>query len=325
MKHNRKTPSASMSLYFPDLSCAQLLSIDTIAKYQDGFFSSDLINDWQQDFCREIGSNEKSLPWNKLRALQFDTNDDVQTAVCCDPVMMQMTHRGAYLWGQSQLEFCKEDVIRIVAQINQQLMGEGECFYLLDNHQWLYTNKKMIELEQASFEEYIGKDMFGFSYQGKDGIYWDKLATEIQMLIKQMMDYQGLISAPAEMIVNVHFWGDTKNKVNLPFKKIDNKSLRVFSSNVLLELYCQNSRLQFHSLEHYQTIMAKKNELSSNKCLLVIANKEITHFSQLIEDSIKKAIARNANVRLITQDKILEISKNKTLWQKIHSIFQFNR
>jgi hypothetical protein len=313
---------STISFYFPELSCAQLLSIDSMANYQAQFVIDDLPNDWQQEFCKQIGFGEKSLPWNKLRALQFDIPDDMQTVVCCDPVMMQMTHRGAYLWGQSQLEFSKEEVIRIIAQINQQLMGDGEYFYLLDNHQWLYTNKKAIELTQSSFEEYIGKDRFGFSYQGKDGVYWDKLATEIQMLIKQMMDYQGLTQVPAEMIVNVHFWGNTDHKVFLPFETLADKSLQVFSSDGLLKLFCQKSDIKLESLESFQAIISKNNNEHLNNIILLMLNNELADFSQLVKDSIENSKSRYDVVRLITQDKVLEVSKSKTLWQKIKSVFK---
>ncbi len=317
-----QNPKSNVSFYFPDLSSAQLFSIDSMAKHQDKFSSYDLQNDWQLEFCREIGSSEKKLPWSKLRALQFNVDNDTQTVVCCDPVMMQMTHRGAYLWGQSQLEFSREEVIRIIAQINQQLMGENECFYLLDNHQWLYTNNKAIELNQSSFEEYIGKDMFGFSYSGKDGIYWDKLATEIQMLIKQMMDYQGLTPVSAEMIVNVHFWGDTRNKVNLPFKRLENKALQVFSSDGLLELFCQKSGIQFCTLENYENVNSTNNSNNPDDLILLLSHGELTEFNNLIEDSIESSNNRFNMVRLITLDKVLELQKSKTLLQKIFSIFK---
>ena len=168
--HSKNGLTSRLTIYFPENSCQQLLALQCFKNSKHDFTESKLDSDWQKEFCSEFSDNtepsdsDKNIPWNQLRAMQFNIEADTQTIVCCDPVMMQMTHRGAYLWGQQPLEFSKEDVIRIIAQINQQLMGEGECFYLLDNNQWLYTNKKKIELSQASFEEYIGKDMFGFSY-----------------------------------------------------------------------------------------------------------------------------------------------------------------
>lgn len=321
MKRVERTSKPKISFYFPDSSCQQLLSIDAIAKYQDKFQIDDLLNDWQQAFCEEIGFAENRIPWNKLRALQFDIDDDIQTAVCCDPVMMQMTHRGAYLWGQSQLEFSKEDVIRINAQINQQLMGDDECFYLLNNYQWLYTNKKAIELNQTSFDEYIGKDMFGFSYSGKDGNFWDKLATEIQMLIKQMMDYQGLKSPPAEMIVNVHFWGETKNRRQLPFEQLD-KDNQVFVSDDSLALFFQESGVKASSINEFKTIVSTNNKVFLRDLLVIMTNNEITDFSQNIEDHIQTFKRHFSSVRLITQDKSLEIYQTKSVWQKLVDVFK---
>jgi len=321
MKRAEKTSKPKISFYFPDSSCQQLLSVSSIAKYQDDFQIDILQNDWQHAFCEEIGFSEKKLPWNKLRALQFDIGDDIQTAVCCDPVMMQMTHRGAYLWGQSQLEFSKEDVIRIIEQINQQLMGDDECFYLLNNHQWLYTNKKAIELNQASFEEYIGKDMFGFSYSGKDGNYWDKLATEIQMLIKQMVDYHGLTPAPAEMIVNVHFWGETKNRHQLPFDQLD-KDSQVFVSDDSLSLFFQQSGVTTSSINDFKAIVSTNSNAFTKDLIVIMGNNEIIDFSQQIEEYIKKTKDCFCSGRLITQDKILGIYQTKSMWQKLFDVFK---
>ncbi len=315
------SPKSTIHFYFPELSCQQLLSIDSIKKYQDKINRQDLVNDWQQEFCKEIGFGDKKLPWNKLRALQFDIGDDVQTVVCCDPVMMQMTHRGAYLWGQSPLEFSKEDVIRIIAQINQQLMGDDECFYLLDDYQWLYTSKKTVELSQNSFEEYIGKDMFGFSYPGNDGIFWDKLATEIQMLIKQMMDYQGLTTVPAEMIVNVHFWGDTKNKPYLPFEPLK-KISPIFLSNVSLALFFQKSGIKTKTIKDFIRMILTDGDLPPRIFIVVMTNNEIIDFSQNLEKYFNKFKGQVGDVQFITQDKILKICQEKTRWQKIFDIFK---
>ena len=320
MMQAKPSSTSSISFYFTELSCAQLFSIDSIANYQDKFSSQDLVNDWQQEFCKEIGSSEKKLPWNKLRALQFDIGDDIQTAVCCDPVMMQMTHRGAYLWGQSQLEFSEEEVIRIIAQINQQLMGDGECFYFLNNHQWLYTNKKAIVLNQNSFEEYIGKDMFGFSYPGEDGNYWDKLATEIQMLIKQMMDYQGLTPAPPEMIVNVHFWGEAKNRRHLPFEQLDMAN-QVFTSNESIALFFQQSGIKTRTIKDFREIVSTSDKVIMNDLIVIMTNSEVNDFIQNIDEYIKRAKGQFGFIRLITQDKVLGIFQTKSLWQKLLIIF----
>lgn len=316
----KSSSKSSISFYFPDLSCAQLFSIDSITKYQDNFSSQDLADDWQQEFCKEIGSGEKKLPWNKIRALQFDIGDDIQTAVCCDPIMMQMTHRGAYLWGQSQLEFSKEEVISIIAQINQQLMGDGECFYLLNNHQWLYTNKKAIVLNQNSFEEYIGKDMFGFSYPGEYGRYWDKLATEIQMLIKQMMDYQGLTPAPPEMMVNVHFWGETENRRHLPFEQLD-MAKQVFTSNESITIFFQKSGVKTSTIKDFREIVSTNDKVFMKDFIVIMTNSEVNDFIQNMDKYIKKSKGQIGMVRLITQDKVLGIYQTKNLWQKLLDIF----
>jgi len=310
----------NISIYFPDYSYQQLLSIVGLDTFKGEILHSISHEDWENQFCDELGLSTKNLPWNQLRGLQFDIEPNTDTVVCCDPVMMQMTHRGAYLWGQQQLEFSKEDVIRIIAQINQQLMGDDECFYLVDNNQWLYTNKREIALDQASYEESIGKDMFGFSYAGQEGNYWDKLATEIQMLIKQMMDYQGLTPAPAEMIVNAYFWGDSKIKINSPFEKSEASDIRIFVSDNLIELFVKASDVGYAAVPDFVPATST-NDTANN--ILVIKQDDRIDVSQLVADVIDYSKTNAVcSVRFVTQDKIISLKKEYSVFKKILNIFR---
>ncbi len=306
---------STLSFFFPDYTSQQLLSNEAMVEFKDILSARALINDWQYEFCQQIGFSENIIPWDRLRANQFNIDKKINTVVCCDPVMMQMTHRGAYLWGQQQLNFTKDEVIKIIAQINQKLMGDDECFYLLDNNKWLYSNKKELYLNQTSFEEYIGKDRFGFSYDGKNGVFWDKLATEIQMLIKQMMDYQGLSSCAAEMIVNVHFWGDTSNKLNLREQKLSRKNLLVFCSDPLLDDFCQQLGLSCEDfMKHHYKINAQEN----NNTLLILTEKECSNENLIIKYAIAQAKKNKVkNIQFICQDKLMVINQTNYLYTKI--------
>lgn len=318
---NQAVIKPSVSFYFPELSNQQLFSILQALPGNIKQLEVLLEQHWEVLLSEETGLLESSIPWNLLRAMQFNIPADVKTAVCCDPVMMQMTHRGAYLWGQQSLDFSKEDVIRIIAQINQQLMNDDECFYLLDNNQWLYTNKKAIELNQPSFEEYIGKDMFGFSYEGKDGTYWDKLATEIQMLIKQMMDYQGLKGVPPEMIVNVHFWGDTNHYLFDDVKSEEIRSklneLNVYSSNPLIETFSHIKQLNFTHLNHFKIT----EMLNTKKNIVFIFNNDIRQANEKLQSCIEKLTSLES-IKLITQDKVVVLRQPKNWLEKIFSMFK---
>ena len=133
MTHSHKKNHCNLSLYLSRLHSESILTSEVINSFQGEIKQIPLINGWEADFCSNIGYASSSLPWNILRASQFDLGHDYKTIVCCDPVLMQMTHRGAYLWGQEQINFSKEEAIRLIAQINQQLMGDDESFYLLSS------------------------------------------------------------------------------------------------------------------------------------------------------------------------------------------------
>ena len=311
----------SISFYFPDYSCEQLFSLTEVDS--ESFDSEDIeiSGGWQKVFCRELEFSVKSLPWNQLRALQFDIDEGAQTVACCDPIMMQMTHRGAYLWGQHQLNFSKEEVIQIIAQINQQLMGDGECFYLLDNNRWLYTNTKYIELNEAGFEPLIGKDQFGFRYSGKDGNFWQQLANEIQMLIKQMMDYQGLTQTSPEMMVNVHFWGDTKRKLNSTFESVEKSDAKVFVSDNLIENYVKESAVEYDNLSRVEEVF-RETEKKPKRQLIVVTAKDNLELSRLVGKAISHSEGNDElSIRLVTQNKILSLRKPSRFIDKILALF----
>ncbi len=272
--------------------------------------------------CQSIGYDGVDLPWNQLRALQFNlgkhfhTADQKHTLACCDPVMMQVTHRGAYLWGQDSLKFSTEDVMAIIAQINDKLMDEGEFFYLLNNKQWLYVNEKNIELSQNSFESEIGRDQFGFKYNGKDNRFWNRLATEIQMLIKQMIDYQGLTSVSEESLVNVHFWGDSNNQINSNIKVSKTSDVKIISNNDLIKTFADKAKIETEKLVSINEVIE-----STDKTNIIISfSSDGSWLDNLIEEmsSLKFDNKNRINkLKIILQDKIIEITPKLSFFQKL--------
>ena len=273
--------------------------------------------------CQSIGYDQVDLPWNQLRAIQFNLSDEFQnlnkrhTLACCDPVMMQVTHRGAYLWGQDSINFSTEDTIAIIAQVNDKLMDDGESFYLLNNKQWLYVNEKYIELKQASFENEIGRDQFGFSYSGKDGVFWDRLSTEIQMLIKQMIDYNGLSGVPNESLVNVHFWGDSANQLN-SIININNKAFRIYTEDQLLNCFFEKQNVVCENLVSLECLFTNKYE----QPITIEYAVESDWLSNLLTDLnvlVYSKENRKKQINLVLQDKIITIKPKLTFFQKVFS------
>jgi hypothetical protein len=273
-------------------------------------------------FCQSIGFVGVDLPWNQLRALQFDLAQNISnennrlTLACCDPVMMQVTHRGAYLWGQDTMSFSNKEVIAIVAQINDKLMEDGESFYLLNNKQWLYVNEKKLELQQASFENEIGRDQFGFSYSGNDRIFWNRLATEIQMLIKQMIDYGDLNSIADESLVNVHFWGDSNNQLNSPINIECSGDIKLYANNNLIKTMCAKAKVEFEKLGKLSDLFRqdrKKNimiSFSEDSCWLEEVVDEILSLSWTQKRQQRR-------IKLVLQDRTIELRLKQSFLQRL--------
>lgn len=316
------TIKKNISLYLPYLSAEQLFARSSFNEFLPRFNLRPLSDELESFLCQEMALETGYIAWNKIRARQFNIPPETQTVVCCDPVMMQMTHRGAYLWGQSQLNFSNEEVIQIIAQINQQLMGESENFFLLDNQRWLYTNKAKRVLEQTSFDREVGKDRFGFSYSGLDGLFWDRLATEIQMLIKQMMDYQGLTPVAPEMMVNVHFWGNTEDQISTPFETPKNLDFQFYTSDFLYQSFCANSQIPVRNMNEFDLVSVIESSTDNKNPIIIFSPNEHQQFENIIAEYLgKNSYANKINLQIITQDKQILLNNKPTILSRIKSIF----
>ena len=240
----------TVDFLLPQVSAAQLEAQGAFCEYIQDIEMVPLDKDWQAVFCDGVGYAEEELPWSFLRKKQFQLDNSVQTVCCCDPVINQLTHQGAYMVGQSQLALTPNDAIRIVTKINEVLMSEGEQLYVVDQYSWLYCNDQKLELDSKSVSELVGKDMFNFSYRGKSAAHFKKLNTEIQMLIKQMVDYGELAAPAAETMINVHFHDPIEHQAFDELSFIRNSNLSVISNNDLIKTFCTNTFLKQVDIEN---------------------------------------------------------------------------
>lgn len=244
----------NLKIFLPDINVQELVGLGVFNFDDSDIVIEQLTKNWQVIFCEFIGYKDKNLPWTQLRAAQFDLPKTVKVACRCDPVLMQMTHRGAYMLGQAPLNISHNDAIRIVAQINERLMGDDECLYLCDKNAWLYTSNKNRVLDFFPIEDLVGKDIFNYPYQGNDSEFWHQISTEIQMLIKEMIDYQGLPASAPETIINVHFSDciELDNMPEIPF--IKKQEIIVCSKNELIKNFCMKSLLAYQTTENLKVI-----------------------------------------------------------------------
>ena len=244
----------TLTVYLPEISAHELIEQGFFHEFTDQVIVEPLQQDWQTYLCEEIAFESDLLPMTLLMADQFQLSKAINTAISCEPVLVQMTHRGAYMLGQGQLDLSPNDAIRIVTKINEVLMEEDEQLYLVDQNRWLFTSEKEIELESELVTNLIGKDLFNFKYQGKDGEYFQKLNTEIQMLIKQMADYGDLPQVAAETVINVHFSDAIHLNALEDVAFIKNDNICVLTENELLKSFCVKTFLKHQSLSEVESL-----------------------------------------------------------------------
>ncbi len=267
--------------------------------------------DWQKTFCEMIDFDNKRLPWTQLLVDQFELSKSMKLACLCEPVLVQMTHRGAYMLGQEPLGLTPNDAIRIVTKINEVLMEAGEQLFLVDANRWLYACNADRFFSSQFVEELIGKDLFNFRYQGKDAAYFQKLNTEIQMLIKQMIDYGELPPLAAELIINVHFsdpvlLGDL---VEIPF--IQNDKILVVSSNEIIQSFCAKTFLAHQTIDAFQPQVKADN-------ILFGFDSEKTIYPELLNTWFEQGQKFKPVIRqIVCYDATISPAKSTSIWRRM--------
>jgi len=304
----------SLKVFLPQIAAYQIEDLALFTGCHDEINFQPLKQDWQELFCLSVGFSNNDLPWTLLRLAQFNIKPSVKIACCCDPVMMQLTHRGAYMMGQSPLQLTQNDAIRIVAQINERLMGEGENLYLVDKHAWLFTSEKEYSLSSEKWQALIGKDMFNFSYSGIDASHWQRLNAEIQMLLKQMVDYQGLAKPPAETMMNIHFSDpiSLNNKKPIPF--INNDLVTVVSDNSLIKTFCSHTFLKRKNLQSI-------NQVDSENSVVIAFDNEKENYIDILKYWMETRSTKKVKIsQVVCQDGIFEF-KHKSQKSRLSNLF----
>jgi len=306
----------ALTMFFTDEVHKTLIDNPIFDKISDQFNQQTSHQDWQQCFCDAINYHLTQIPWNLLRAKKFSLSDDIQTIACCDPIAIQMTHRGAYCWGQESLNVSKKDAQIIVEEVNRVLMDEGEQLLLTDSLEWLYVSNKGLSLDELSYQRLVGKDLFDFSYQGANANKWSRLATEIQMLIKQLMDFNKIQSCAPEASVSVHFWGDTNLVMDKAFPTLpDNDNMVIYSSHQKLNDFALQNALQVKPLA----------QLGSDQAAGLLASNAIVvapSLSSLEVSVIEKNTHDYPWTKIIVRNHLFSnrVTSKKTFIQKLFSL-----
>ncbi len=305
-----RTNVKSLQLYLPAVFAHQINETGLLASISENMISQKPVSHWQSQFCHQVGYSGEALPETQIRVSQLNLTS-IKSASCCDPVMMQLTHRGAYMMGQDPLQLSVVDSKKIVDQINKRLMNPGEKIYWLDSNQWLFTSEKNCSLVAPGIDELIGKDMFNFSYSGEDGRYFQQLATEIQMLIKQMIDYQGLLATPPETMMNIHFH-DQKNLTEIgKLAELNQNNLVIYTDSSMIRTFCQKSSLKCFDLE-------LSDIAESLNGVVISFEKEQKKYAGLVEYWTTQALNGDGkSYEIICKDLTIQYKPKTSLWKRL--------
>jgi len=169
--------------------------------------------------------------------------------------------------------------------------------------------------------------MFSFNYHGEQAKYWQMLATEIQMLIKQMMDYQGLTVMPPEWIAQVHFSGNNQDD---SWPNYTSKALQVFTDDRLLSTFCQQCQIPFkqNRFEFFSTNLKQNLSDSQAKQAWLLFNQiesdnlRLENTSLLIQSLLNFALQHQVTLKIIAGDQWFELNHSRNLFDRLVKWFR---
>lgn len=198
-----------------------------------------------------FSQSTQDIPHAALCAYLNDLENTQQKYwIKADPIHCMLDRNHGYIYPA---EISPSDV----QAINNFIKQDGLKFWIIDSHNALISSDKPINYHAPSLIDIIQQPLSFEKITGEDKAYWQKLNSELQLLLKQ---YKKTETDPD----GVYFYGAgerPKNKINIPFDK-------VFSDNDSVLGLAKLGNVAFQKIDLNTQINV---ELENNKAILIMA------------------------------------------------------
>lgn len=152
-------------------------------------------------------TGQARLPAASLGALAHGLREDGYW-LRADPVDLMADHRGIYLLGNESLGLNPAEAGDLVAELNDFLAQDGLVLHAATPHEWYLWSPQPIALETTPLSEVLGRDVSRFQPQGPDSRRWQRLNTELSMLLHSARSNQARNECRRKPVAGLWLWGE---------------------------------------------------------------------------------------------------------------------
>lgn len=125
--------------------------------------------------------------------------------LCADPVSLQL--QNAQVLVQPDVMPTREEATALCANLNEHFAGMGLSFHAPHPQRWYARLDAAPQMETSPLRQVVWRDAKFHQPQGADALHWQRIATEVQMLMYAHPANQAR-AARGELVVNsLWLWG----------------------------------------------------------------------------------------------------------------------
>ena len=146
---------------------------------------------------------ESDLPVAPLCALSAELDAGSGWWLCVDPVHLVADRDQLYLSAYRELSLTQDEANEFVAELNKVYAEDGWQFIAASPQRWLLRLPQSMSMTTIPTEQALGQSVGAVLPQGKDAMGWQRVMTEVQMLLHA----SPVNTQRSEVVNGLWFWG----------------------------------------------------------------------------------------------------------------------
>ena len=142
-----------------------------------------------------------------LCALSSELDAENGWWLCVDPVHLLADRDQLYLSAYRELALTQAEADELVAELNKVYAEDGWCFIAASPQRWLLRLPQPMVFTTTPTEQAIGQSVGAVLPQGKDAMAWQRVMTEVQMVLHASPVNDRRSEQGARAVNGLWFWG----------------------------------------------------------------------------------------------------------------------
>lgn len=142
-----------------------------------------------------------------LCALSSELDAEDGWWLCVDPVHLLADRDQLYLSAYRELALTQAEADALVAELNNVYAEDGWLFIVTSPQRWLLRLPQPLTMTTTPTEQAIGQSVGAVLPQGKDAMAWQRVMTEVQMVLHASPVNERRAEQGAKAVNGLWFWG----------------------------------------------------------------------------------------------------------------------